>query len=163
VALAALTSVLAACSRTTPTAACGPITLDQLAADEGHLIARSSTAPHYAQNPPTSGPHIAGLTVTGVPGRTLTGVEQVSTLESGVVLVQYRSTGRADRHRLESIAGDTVTVAPNGGLPAPVVATGWQRTMRCDRVDLSSLRKFVREMQGRYDGHAIAGSNTAGG
>jgi len=154
----ALSAMATACGGTAPAAACGPTTIDQLATDEGHLIANSSRPPTYQQNPPTSGPHIAGLVISGAQRRPLTGVEQVSTLETGAVVIQYRHV--ADRRALEALTGDGVTVAPQPVLPAAVVATGWQRTMRCDRVDIAALHQFISTVRGRYAGHA---TTTAGG
>lgn len=138
----------------TPTvAACGPITIDPLDPNESHLLAGASGTPAFSQNPPTSGPHIAGAISNGLQRRALTGIEQVSTLETGAVILQYATVSASTRLRLEGRASDSVIVAPGVGLPAPIVATGWQRTMRCDRYDAGSIDRFVATVVGRYNAH----------
>ena len=59
---------------------------------------------------------------------------------------------------LEALADDSVVVAPSTRLPADIVATGWQRTMRCDRYDPSALSDFIRTVGGRYNAHTATAS-----
>jgi len=159
VALVILCAGLPACD-TSAAAACGPITVDPLDPNESHLLAGTSGVPTFSQNPPTSGPHIAGAVSRGVQHRVLTGVEQVSTLETGAVIVQYGAISSAVRTRLEAEAADAIVVAPGAKLPAAIVATGWQRTMRCDRYDASALQAFIATVQGRYNAHTATASGS---
>lgn len=159
VALVMVCIVAPACA--TPVgAACGPITIDPLNANESHLLAGTAGTPVFSQNPPTSGPHIAGAISRGVQHRVLTGVEQVSTLETGAVILQYGSVSSSIRTKLESKATDQIVVAPGTKLPAAVVATGWQRTMRCDRYDARALDEFIATVQGRYNAHTATASGS---
>jgi hypothetical protein len=149
--------LVAGCGDDSGTRACGPIVIEQLDPDGGHLIA-GVTPPSYLTNPPTSGPHTPGIGVAGgVLHRTLTPIQQVTTLEGGAVIVQYRDAH--DAAALERLAGPLVVVAPNPTLPQRVIATGWARKMTCRSVDRAALGGFVRQVEDRYVGH---GSTTTG-
>jgi len=139
------------------TPACGPITIDPQDTNQGHLLPGAPT-PSFRTNPPTSGPHVAGLVVSGEMDRPVTPLEQVSTLETGAVIIQYRSSD--DERDLAPLARPDVVVAPGKDLPAPIVATGWVRSMRCDRVDAAALRRFIDAVRGQYEGHT---TTTTGG
>ncbi len=138
-------------------AACGPITVDPLDTNQGHLLPGAPT-PSFRSDPPTSGPHVAGLIVQGEMDRPVTPLEQVSTLETGAVIIQYESPD--DRRDLAPLARPEVVVAPAEDLPAPIVATGWVRSMRCDSVDVDALRRFIDAVGGEYEGHP---AETTGG
>lgn len=131
-------------------AACGPITVEPLDSNQGHLLPGAPT-PSFRSDPPTSGPHVAGLIVQGEMDRPVTPLEQVSTLETGAVIIQYESPD--DRRELAALARPEVVVAPAEDLPAPIVATGWVRSMRCDSVDVEALRRFIDAVGGEYEGH----------
>ncbi len=159
VALVMVFLIASACD-TPVLAACGPITIDPLDSNESHLLAGATGTPVFSLNPPTSGPHIAGAISRGVQHRVLTGVEQVSTLETGAVILQYGSVPAATRTKLESKSTDQIVVAPGTKLPAAIVATGWQRTMRCDRYDAAALDEFTATVQGRYNAHTATASGS---
>lgn len=141
---------------------CGPTVVEQIDPSQGHLIA-GATEPRYLTDPPTSGPHVAGLVLTGRRDRPMSGIEQVSTLEAGVVIVQYRpaDVDRRGRRQLEGLASGTVTVAPNPTLPSAVVATGWLRKMQCSGVDPEATRRFIDDVAGRYQGHGGTSTSVA--
>ena len=150
--------LVSGCGGDTGNRACGPIVIEQLDPDGGHLVA-GVTPPSYLTDPPTSGPHTPGLGVEGgVLHRTLTQLEQVTTLEGGVVIVQYRDA--RDATALERLAGPLVVVAPNPTLPQRVIATGWARKLTCRSVDRSPLRRFVRHVVDRHVGHAPTTTST---
>lgn len=136
-------------------ARCGPIVVEQIDPNEAHLIG-GAAEPDYLTDPPTSGPHIAGLVTKGRVDRPLTDIEQVSTLETGAVIIQYddSAVGGDAREQLRAMAADDVVVAPGRKLPTPVVATGWLRKMSCTEVDADALDTFVTTVQGQYDGHS---------
>lgn len=166
-ALAALTCALLAgtglaCGDGDEAASCGPITVEPQDPNQGHLLA-GAESPTFRTDPPTSGPHIAGLIVSGELDRTPTGLEQVSTLETGAVIIQYRDPD--DRGALRPLAADHVVVAPDPELDSAVIATGWVRSMRCDGVDTAALEHFVETVGGVYDAHAegTGASTTTGG
>jgi hypothetical protein len=130
---------------------CGPPVVELLNPDEGHLIA-GVTPPTYLTDPPTSGPHTPGIGVAGgVVDAPLTPIEQVTTLENGIVIVQYRDP--ADAAALERLAGDHVVVAPHPDLPSAVIATAWARKLTCRAVDMTSLRAFIDSSASDHAGH----------
>ena len=144
---------------------CGPSVVEQLDPDGGHLIA-GVTPPSYLTNPPTSGPHTPGLGVEGgIVHEPLSPIAQVTTLEDGIVIVQYRDP--ADAEDLEPLAGPEVVVAPNPGLPSAVIATAWVEKLTCSGVDVESVQRFIDSVAGRHQGHstttAIATTTTARG
>lgn len=144
-ALVCLGSVLplTSCGDDTPSADCGPSTVEQVDSRLYHLLP-SSPSPSYLTDPPTSGPHVSGLRVTGVQNRALTGIEQVSTLELNIVIVQYGSAISADdRAGLERLAGDQVTVAPSGKDDDRVIVTGWMTKMTCVGASPDAVTAFI--------------------
>jgi len=144
---------LTACGGGRKSAACTPVVVEQIDPNQGHLIA-GAAEPSYRTWPPTSGPHIAGLLRTGVIDEPLSGLEQVSTLEAGAVIIQYRpDVDPGDVEALRRLASVSVAVAPGRDLPAAVVATGWLRKLSCTGVDQEALRLFVAAVSGRHQGH----------
>lgn len=132
-----------ACGEDGSAAACGPTTVEQVDPRLYHLLP-NTPAPSYLTDPPTSGPHIAGLRVSGVQTKPLTGVEQVSTLELNIVIVQYGAKISAeDRTALERLAGDQLTVAPSGKDDDRVIATGWMTKMTCIGANPDAIGAFV--------------------
>ncbi len=156
-----LVVLLAGCGGGTEKATCSPVVVEQIDPNQGHLIA-GAPEPTYLTWPPTSGPHIAGLLRTGVLDEPLSGLEQVSTLETGAVIIQYRpSVSPADTDALRRLASGTVAVAPGRDLPAEVVATGWLRKMSCTDVDQDALRVFIAAVTGQHQGHTSASTATS--
>lgn len=134
---------MAACGDDSPKAECGPSTVEQVDSRLYHLLP-TSPSPSYLTDPPTSGPHVSGLRVTGVQSRVLTGIEQVSTLELNIVIVQYGSKLAADdRAGLERLAGDEVTVAPSGVDDDRVIVTGWMTKMTCAGSNPDAVTAFI--------------------
>ena len=110
--------------------------------------------PSFLTDPPTSGPHRPGLHPTGVLQAPIGRGVQVSMLEGGAVLLQYKELTERQRTRLSSLAGGAVTVAPNPDLPAKVIATAWTAKVTCTDVDSGALRQFIRTFAGRGAGHS---------
>ena len=108
-------------------------------------IVPGTPEPTYLADPPTSGPHFAELPQTGVLEEPLSRPSQVSVLESGATLFQYRpdDVDGSSLAALERLAGDDVVVAPNEDLPEPVVGTAWPWKVICDGVDPDALRQFA--------------------
>lgn len=150
----ALTAPACGSSTGPATTACSPIVVEQIDPNEGHLIP-GAPEPSYVTDPPTSGPHIGGLVLVGVRSTPLSGIEQVSTLEAGGVIVQYDpdEIDDAGRRSIEHLAGRRLTVAPAPDLPGAVVATGWLRKMTCTSVDVVALRGFADTVTDRHEGH----------
>jgi hypothetical protein len=77
---------------------------------------------------------------------------QVTALEGGQVLVQYRDLSAAEVASLEDLASDVVVVAPNPDQAEPVVMTAWITKQTCSGVDLDTVESFIAEQQGRGPG-----------
>src|SRR4051794_28006661 len=73
-----------------------------------HVI--DPSAVKFDTDPPTSGPHLFTPPTRGIVGRQLLPAEQVTVLETGDVLVQYRDV--ADSKAVEGLRQDGLTVAP---------------------------------------------------
>ncbi len=124
-------------------ATCAPVVVEQLDSDNSHLLP-GSMAPDYLTDPPTSGPHVGGVRVTGIRNGPIGRVEQVSSLETGVVIVQYRSPLKDEATtQLSTLPLQDVAIAPNDELPAPIVVTGWSVKMTCQGVNRAAIEQFV--------------------
>ena len=111
--------------------------------------------PVYSTEPPTSGPHLAGDVPSGVQRRPVTRPAQVTLLESGGVMIQYRDLDTSSRRRVEALAARDVVVAPNPDLAADVVATAWRRRLTCDgagQPEVDALAAFVEAYRGEGPG-----------
>lgn len=150
VSIAALAAAaLVGCSSSTATG-CANQVREPLDPSSGvHLLDPSQGK--YQTDPPTSGPHLFRVPPPGVIDRTLLPAEQVSVLEAGGVLVQYRDAADADA--VATLAGGPVTVAPNPALPKRIVATAWTYKMSCASPDLAKLRSFIRAHSNKATGH----------
>jgi hypothetical protein len=130
-----------------------------------HLLPGASVPP-YVTNPPTSGAHQVGYYPRGVVPNAIPDPVQVALLEDGFVVVQYRpTTGIGGLAALTKI-NPYVSVAPNPGLPQPVVATAWLSDMRCGSAApgaVKDLERFVRARVGRGAQPVIPLSETAPG
>ncbi len=143
-AAAAIAALLASCGGGDGAPSCGPVVREQLDPQSFiHLLEPDEV--DYLTDPPTSGPHLPGVALSGVSASALDPAVQVSLLEQGMVLVQHTGLGAGAVDELESLAGPDVVVAPNPDLPSPVVATAWLTKQRCRAVDTDALATFVAE------------------
>jgi hypothetical protein len=133
--------------------ACADEVRERLDPNSAQHLLPGAAPPAYTTDPPTSGAHQLGNWPTGVLDEPIDAPVQVALLEGGEVLLQYRprALGAAARDDLERLANrlPNVTVAPNGDLPAPVVATAWTYKQTCGAVDVDALRGFVRAHAGK--------------
>jgi hypothetical protein len=132
---------------TAPAPACGDIVEEAFDPASPSHVLPGAPEPTYLTDPPTSGPHQAVPAEGGVRDEPLGRPVQVGLLEHGLVLVQYRPADVAAAD-VAPAATDQVVVAPNDGLPAPVVATAWLAKRECSAVDLAALAEFVRARAG---------------
>ena len=133
-------------------AACGPVTREQLDPNSGLHVLPDQNVPRYTTDPPTSGAHYSLPPPTGAVSDPVEKPLQVTALEGGMVLVQYRDLADADVAALEELGSDQVIVAPNADLPEPVVLTAWLTKQTCSGVDVGEVEDFVEEQQGRGPG-----------
>ena len=110
-----------------------------------HVIDPSSV--RFDTDPPTSGPHLFAPPPRGVVTRQLLPAEQVTVLETGDVLVQYRDA--ADAPTVEALRQTWVTIAPNSSLKQRVVATAWTYKLECKTVDEPALQRFIAAHKGQ--------------
>ncbi|MGH9155582.1 MAG: DUF3105 domain-containing protein [Acidimicrobiales bacterium] len=145
IALALAALATGACGGSGPAVgnACGPDVTEPLDPGSVRHVLPGAPEPDYASDPPTSGAHLAGAPAGDVLRTPLPRPEQVGVLEEGGVLLQHRDLGDADQRRLEALAGDGVVVAPNPDLDAAVVATAWRQRLRCQQVEVATLRTFI--------------------
>ena len=135
---------------------CGPDTEEALDPGSVQHVLPGGPEPSFATDPPSSGPHLAGGQVSGVQRQPVDRLVQVAVLEAGGVVVQHKDLDGAGRRRLEALAERDVVVAPNPGLPAPVVVTAWQRRLVCGRAgpeEAGAVERFVDEHRGGGPGH----------
>ncbi|MEO5841358.1 MAG: DUF3105 domain-containing protein [Acidimicrobiales bacterium] len=110
-----------------------------------HVIDPSSVK--FDTDPPTSGPHLFTPPARGVVSRQLLPAEQVTVLETGDVLVQYRDV--TDAAAVQALGQTSVTIAPNATLKQRVVATAWTYKLECGGVDAPALQKFIAAHKGQ--------------
>jgi drug/metabolite transporter (DMT)-like permease len=135
---------------------CGPQIREPLDPGSVQHVLPGAPEPAYANDPPTSGPHLAGGAVGGVQTEPLPRPVQVAVLEEGGVVVQYKDLDATGRGRLEALAADDVAVAPNPDLPSAVVATAWQHRLVCgdaDDASVETVERFVGAHRGFGPGH----------
>ena len=120
------------------TSACGPTIRESLDPQSAlHVLNPGDVT--YLTNPPTSGPHAVAGAIAGIQIEPLPAPIQVGILESGRVLIQYRDT----IDQVQELATDTVIVAPNASIGAPIVITAWLHKMECTTVNIEELERFI--------------------
>jgi hypothetical protein len=110
-----------------------------------HVIDPNSVT--FPTDPPTSGPHMFAPPPRGVVTRPLLPAEQVTILEAGDVLVQYRD--EADAEAVQALRQTWVTIAPNATLKKRIVATAWTYKLECGGIDEAPLQKFIASHKGQ--------------
>jgi hypothetical protein len=152
VAVVMLVGLAAACGGDGSSAACGAVTREQLDPNSGLHVLPDQAVPAYTSDPPTSGAHYSLPPPTGAVSEPIERPLQVTALEGGMVLVQYRDLPADEVASLEELGSDQVIVAPNEDLPEPVVLTAWLTKQTCSGVDLDEVETFTEEQQGRGPG-----------
>ena len=152
VVLLLLVGLAAACGDAGSDPACGPVTREQLDPNSGLHVLPDQDVPAYTSDPPTSGAHYSLPPPTGAVLEPIDRPLQVTALEGGMVLVQYRSLDADEVADLETVASDQVIVAPNEDLPDRVVLTAWLTKQACSGVDVDEVQTFAEEQQGRGPG-----------
>lgn len=149
--LVALLGPLTACGGSDG-AACGPVTQETLDPNSGLHVLPGQEQPAYTTDPPTSGAHYSLPPPTGAVDAPIDRPLQVTALEGGQVLVQYRDLAAADVAALEDLASDDAVVAPDPDQAEPVVLTAWITKQTCSGVDVETVDRFIQEQQGRGPG-----------
>lgn len=124
--------------------------------DQGHDHIPLPAFPHapYISDPPASGPHTPYTAPWGVHPKPLPDEVLVHNLEHGGVVLGYRCADcpqvAAELARLAA-GYPLVIVAPNPRLPAPIVLSAWQHTLRVAVLD-DEGRWAIRGFLARYHG-----------
>jgi hypothetical protein len=101
----------------------------------------------WNEDPPMGGAHNVAWQNCGVYHQPIHNEHGVHSLEHGAVWVTYRPDLPADQvQRLVTLAAtDYLLVSPYPGLPAPVIATAWNRQLRLDGATDPRLVAFIDE------------------
>ena len=100
----------------------------------------------YPQNPPVGGPHAPVWQNCGVYSSPVPEETAVHSMEHGAVWLTYRpGLSRSQVRDLEELAEGRghVLVSPYPGLPAPVVASAWERQLVVADAEDPRLERFV--------------------
>lgn len=124
-----------------------------------HIVGET-VAFRYASDPPTSGPHLAGVASWGVHGQPIPKALQVHNLEDGGVLVQYNCADCDDLVRkLKDIVlryREKVILAPYPGMKARIALTAWAYIDAFDDFDERRIVRFIETHRG-IDHHSRYG------
>jgi Protein of unknown function (DUF3105) len=113
--------------------------------------------PHAQYNslPPTSGPHVPWVILTGIYDQPVADEIGVHLLEHGHILIQYApATPAAQIATLRAIAlryPSDVLLAPYPKLGSGIALTAWGRIEILPRVDTDAITQFTTLLRGRYD------------
>jgi hypothetical protein len=101
----------------------------------------------WKEDPPMGGAHNVAWQNCGAYNQPIHNEHGVHSLEHGAVWVTYRPDLPADQvQRLVTLAAtDFMLVSPYPGLPAPVIATAWNRQIRLDGATDPRLVAFIDE------------------
>jgi hypothetical protein len=104
----------------------------------------------YAQIPPVGGKHDSVWQNCGYYDQPVRNENAVHSLEHGVVWITYRPDLPVEQiEKLKKIAVDEpkVLVSPYDGLPAPIVASAWNRQLLLESADDIRIKQFVTVFQ----------------
>lgn len=148
--LAALAA--SACDAGSGVAGCAPAVTEALdPLSSLHVLPGADVS--FDSTAPTSGPHPSAPALSGLVDSPIDPMIQVSTIEQGHVIVQYRPDLGDPPDWVTDIAADDTVVAPGESLNAPIVLTAWTVRQECEAFDAAAIRAFVRNHAGR-DLHA---------
>jgi hypothetical protein len=115
----------------------------------------------YASDPPTSGPHAAGMAAWGIHDRPIPKALQIHNLEDGGVLIQYNCEGCDDLvSKLADIVRrypDKVILAPYLGMKTRIALTAWSYIDAFEQYDERRILRFIEAHRG-IDHHLGRGS-----
>ncbi len=141
-----------------PTPAAAPVAapVETVYPDQGHDHIPLPAFPHapYLSEPPASGPHTPYTAPWGIHKKPVPDEILIHNLEHGGVVLGYRCLDcpevAAGLARLAA-GYPLVVVAPNPKLPAPIVLSAWQHTLRVQALN-DEGRWAIRAFLARYHG-----------
>ncbi len=139
---------LASNSATTNNARLSRSMMGEKMADEGAAhVARNETHSAYKSNPPTSGPHWAGVAGAGIKDESVPDELVLHSMEHGAAVVWYREgleQSEIDKIKeaFNSSSGKKIMLARKD-LDVPVALTSWNYLLKLDTVDETKIREFI--------------------
>lgn len=107
-----------------------------------------TTPVEYPEVPPVGGDHSPIPQTCGAYDQPVPNEQAVHSIEHGAVWITYRpDLPREQVERLQDLAGSHVLVSPYPGLPAPVVATAWERQVRLESASDPRLKRFISQFR----------------
>ena len=117
-------------------------------ADEGAVhVARDKAHPAYKSNPPTSGPHWAGVAGPGIKDEPVADELVLHSMEHGEAVVWYREgLEQAETDKIKrafnSASGKKIMLARKD-LDVPVALTSWGYLLKLQTVDEAKIKEFI--------------------
>ena len=115
------------------------------------------TSPHARYNsvPPTSGPHVPWVVMTGIYSAPIPNELLVHVLEHGHINIQYgRATPPADVAVLRAIAlrfPNDVVLVPYPELASGIALTAWGHIETMQHANRADIINFIVDLRGRYN------------
>ncbi len=122
--------------------------LGEKMADEGAVhVAKSAPHAAYNSNPPTSGPHWAGVAGPGIKTQFVPDELVLHSMEHGAAVVWYKEgldQANVDRIKkaFNNASGKKIMLARKD-LDVPVALTSWGYLLKLDIVDEEKIREFI--------------------
>jgi hypothetical protein len=116
--------------------------------DEGAIhVARNETHLAYSSNPPTSGPHWAGVAGPGIKDKPVADELVLHSMEHGAVVVWYRSDLSQEdvdkiKEAFNSASGKKIML-PRASLDVPVALTSWGYLLKLEIIDGGVIKEFI--------------------
>lgn len=105
------------------------------------------THEEYNSNPPTSGPHWAGVAGPGVKNEIVADELVLHSMEHGAAVVWYRADLNQDdidkiKEAFNSASGKKIML-PRVELDVPVALTSWGYLLKLDIIDVEKIKEFI--------------------
>ena len=113
----------------------------------GMHVARGESHPAYNSNPPTSGPHWAGVAGPGIKIEAVPDELVLHSMEHGAAVVWYREgleQSEVDKIKeaFNSASGKKIMLA-RADLDVPVALTSWGYLLKLDSIDQEKIKEFI--------------------
>ena len=112
----------------------------------GH-VARNATHEAYKSNPPTSGPHWAGVAGPGIKTEPVADELILHSMEHGAAVVWYRE--ELEQSEIDKIkkafssASGKKIMLPRENLDVPVALTSWGYLLKLQTIDETKIKEFI--------------------
>lgn len=122
--------------------------LGEKMADEGAAhVTRGASHFAYKSNPPTSGPHWAGVAGPGIKNEPVPDELVLHSMEHGAAVLWYQEDlPQSDVDKLKSIfqsASGKKIMLPRKDLDVPVALTSWGYLLKLETIDETEIKEFI--------------------